>query len=202
MTGPVIGAPPAVKYLRANQKGAANGVAPLGEDKKLPAENLPEIAAKDVAYDDAATELGADKVQAAIAALKSAVDKKQAGISGAEGQLVSFDKEGKPVPVDPDALELGGGGKAVSATLTTSGWTLGSDERYYQTVSVEGVTTDATQVIVVDPALTGTDLDADAAVLEAWQNPSAHNVAQGDGTLTFYSYEVPSVNIPLNVGVG
>ena len=55
MKGPVIGAPPAVKYLRANQKGAANGVAPLGEDKKLPAENLPEISAGDVKFTDGTT---------------------------------------------------------------------------------------------------------------------------------------------------
>lgn len=90
---------------------------------------------------------------------------------------------------------------AYTITLTTSGWTEGSDGRYYQTVSVTGVTTDISQVINVDCALDGTDLDADAAILEAWQGPSANNVAQGAGTLTFYSYDLPTVNIPINVGV-
>lgn len=104
-------------------------------------------------------------------------------------------------PMASDLYGDVGGLTAATATLTTSGWTLGSDDRYYQTVSVAGVTTDATQVIVVDAALSGTDLDADAAVLEAWQNPSAHNVTQGDGTLIFYSYDIPAVNIPINVGV-
>lgn len=84
-------------------------------------------------------------------------------------------------------------------TLTTGGWTKSGD-RYYQTKSVSGVTA-STPVVLVDVALSGTDLDADAAALEAWQIVSANNVAQGAGTLTFYAYEIPSVNIPVNVGV-
>lgn len=83
--------------------------------------------------------------------------------------------------------------------LTTAGWSKSGD-RYQQQVSVSGVTAD-TPVVLVDCALSGTDLDADAAVLEAWQGPSANNVTQGAGTLTFYSYQVPSINIPVNVGV-
>lgn len=93
-----------------------------------------------------------------------------------------------------------GGLSSVSATLTTSAWTLSGD-RYQQSVSVAGVTTDATQVILVDCALTGTDLDADATVLEAWELVSCNNVTQGAGSLTFYAYEAPTVNIPVNVGV-
>lgn len=84
-------------------------------------------------------------------------------------------------------------------TLTTAGWAKNGN-RYQQQVSVSGVTAD-TPVVLVDCALTGTDLDADAAVLEAWKGPSANNVTQGAGTLTFYSYAVPAVNIPVNVGV-
>lgn len=85
-------------------------------------------------------------------------------------------------------------------TLTTNGWTLSGD-RYYQTISVANVTAD-TELILVDCALNGSDLDADATVLEAWaENVSGHNVGQGSGTLTFYSYEVPTVNIPINIGV-
>ena len=88
---------------------------------------------------------------------------------------------------------------SVQTTLTVTGWTLSGD-RYYQTVSVTGVTAD-TPVVLADCALDGTDLDADAALLEAWGIVSANNVAQGDGTMTFYALSVPSVNVPVNVGV-
>lgn len=91
-------------------------------------------------------------------------------------------------------------------TLTTSGWSDNGDGRFKQTISVPGVTTDASQVIMVDAALTGTDLDADAATLGAWgpddgSGPSSQNVAQGSGTLTFYCTAAPTVNIPVYVGV-
>ena len=86
-----------------------------------------------------------------------------------------------------------------TVTLTTSGWAQ-SGSRYYQTKSVTGVTA-STPVVLVDVALSGTDIDADAAALEAWGIVSANNVAQGNGTLTFYALSVPSVNIPVNVGV-
>ena len=86
-----------------------------------------------------------------------------------------------------------------TVTLTTGGWTQSGD-RYSQTVNVTGVTA-STPVVLVDIAMSGTDLDADAASLEAWGIVSANNVAQGAGTLTFYALIVPSVNIPVNVGV-
>lgn len=101
----------------------------------------------------------------------------------------------------PDEVKalIGGGSETQTATLTTSGWALSGD-RYTQTVSVSSVAAD-TPVVLVDCALTGTDLDADATVLEAWQLVSCNNVAQGAGSLTFYAYEAPTVNIPVNVGV-
>lgn len=123
-------------YLPTAQKGAAGGVASLGEDGKVPGAQLPEM-----------------------------------------------------------------GAEAYTVTLTTSGWSDNGDWRFKQTISVPGVTTNVTQVIMVDVALTGTDLDADAASLEAWSIVSANNVAQGSGTLTFYCTEVPTVNIPVFVGV-
>ena len=94
-----------------------------------------------------------------------------------------------------------GGGSSTTQTITllTSGWAQ-SGNRYAQTVNVTGVTA-STPVVLVDVALSGTDIDADAAALEAWGIVSANNVAQGDGTLTFYALIVPSVNIPVNVGV-
>ena len=120
--------------IPVNEKGAANGVASLGADGKVPSAQLPEM-----------------------------------------------------------------GGEAYTATLTTSGWAQ-SGSRYAQTVNVTGVTA-STPVVLVDVALSGTDIDADAASLEAWGIVSANNVAQGNGTLTFYALSVPSVNIPVNVGV-
>ena len=84
-------------------------------------------------------------------------------------------------------------------TLTTSGWAQ-SGSRYSQTVNVTGITA-STPVVLVDVALSGTDINADAAALEAWGIVSANNVAQGAGTLTFYALSVPSVNVPVNVGV-
>ena len=90
---------------------------------------------------------------------------------------------------------------AQTITLTTSGWTQGSDDRYYQTKSVSGVTS-STPVVWVDCNLSTSDVDAKIEILTAWAGPSANEVKQGSGTLTFYSYEVPTINIPVNVGVG
>ena len=96
-------------------------------------------------------------------------------------------------------IQSGSEAEAYTVTLTTSGWAQ-SGSRYSQTVNVTGVTA-STPVVLVDVALSGTDLDADAAALEAWGIVSANNVVQGAGKLTFYALSVPSVNIPVNVGV-
>lgn len=90
---------------------------------------------------------------------------------------------------------------AQTITLTISGWTQGSDNRYYQTKSVSGVTS-STPVVWVDCDLSTSDVNAKVEILTAWAGPSANEVKQGSGTLTFYSYEVPTINIPVNVGVG
>lgn len=95
----------------------------------------------------------------------------------------------------------------VTAVLSSSAWALDSDGLYAQTVAVEGVTTDPNQVIVADVQQTGTDLDADNEALAGWagedgKGPSTQYVTQGNGTLTFHAIEAPTVNIPINVGVG
>lgn len=90
--------------------------------------------------------------------------------------------------------------KNASVTLTASAWTMGTDGRYRQTVSVSNVTT-STKVVLVDVDLSTTDMDAKVAYLEAWALPSANEVTQGNGSLTFYAWEVPASNIPVNVGV-
>ena len=89
--------------------------------------------------------------------------------------------------------------KTATVTLTTAGWTQ-SGERYSQSVSCSIVKTDS-PIVLIDAALSGTDLDADAEILNAWAGPSSQKTEQGNGTLTFYSVEVPTVNIPVDVGV-
>lgn len=100
------------------------------------------------------------------------------------------------------AEDVGAGEPAqtASVTLLSTGWSQSGD-RYSQTVNCSIVAAD-TPVVVVDVALSGTDLDADNETLSAWAGPSACNVTQGAGTLTFYSVEAPTMNIPVNVGVG
>lgn len=93
--------------------------------------------------------------------------------------------------------------KTTTVTLTTAGWTPTynlSGTVYEQSVSCSIVKTDS-PIVLIDAALSGTDLDADAEILNAWAGPSAQKTEQGDGTLTFYSVEVPTVNIPVSVGV-
>ena len=89
--------------------------------------------------------------------------------------------------------------KTATVTLTTAGWTQSGD-RYSQSVSCSIVKTDS-PIVLIDAALSGTDLDADAEILNAWAGPSTQKTEQGDGTLTFYSVEAPTVNIPVSVGV-
>lgn len=89
--------------------------------------------------------------------------------------------------------------KTATVTLTAAGWTQ-SGERYSQSVSCAIVKMDS-PIVLIDAALSGTDLDADAEILNAWAGPSTQKTEQGDGTLTFYSVEAPTVNIPVDVGV-
>ena len=89
--------------------------------------------------------------------------------------------------------------KTATVTLTAAGGTQ-SGERYSQSVSCAIVKTDS-PIVLIDAALSGTDLDADAEILNAWAGPSTQKTEQGDGTLTFYSVEAPTVNIPVDVGV-
>lgn len=200
--------------IEAALKDLEDRKAELTEDGKVPSERLPDMSAKNISYDNEESGIEGVNVQVALDELASKqvsfgedgkIDETMLPSSvlttdtiGQPGGAASLGEDGKvPAAQLPEISSVA----AVSATLTTSGWALGSDDRYAQTVSVSGVTASASQVIVVDVALTGTDLDADTTVLEAWQGPSAHNVAQRAGTLTFYAYEVPSVNIPINVGV-
>lgn len=109
----------------------------------------------------------------------------------------TLDDDGK---IHSDQLPEITSSKTTIVTLTANGWSQGSDERFYQTVSIPDVTTD-TKIVMVDVDLSTDDADAKVAYLEAWAFPSANEVEQGDGTLTFYAWEQPSISIPVNVGV-
>lgn len=90
--------------------------------------------------------------------------------------------------------------KVKTAVLHSYAWILGDDGRYYQTIEVEGVTPD-TAMVLVDCDLTTDDADARVEILGAWAQPAANEATQGDGTLTFYSYVIPAVSIPIFLGV-
>ena len=110
---------------------------------------------------------------------------------------VSLGEDGKvPAAQLPEITSV----KTTTAVLPVDWWAVGSDGRYYQTISVAGVTVD-TKLVIVDCDLTTDDADARIEILAAWMFPSANEVDQGDGTLTFYSYVAPTVSIPIFVGV-
>ena len=156
----------------------------------------------------AKTDLASD-VQTSLGKADSAlqsVNKSDVGLGNVDNVKQYSSSNPPPYPVtsvngQTGDVEIQSGSEAASytVTLTTSGWAQ-SGSRYAQTVNVTGVTA-STPVVLVDVALSGTDLDADAAALEAWGIVSANNVEQGSGNLTFYARSVPSVNIPVNVGV-
>lgn len=87
-----------------------------------------------------------------------------------------------------------------NAVLSVNGWSEGSDGRYYQTVSVPDVTVD-TELVIVDCDLTTDDADARIEILIAWAVVSGNEADQGAGTVTFYAYTIPTVSIPIFVGV-
>lgn len=58
-------------YIPVSEKGAAGGVATLDSGGKIPAGQLPTIAASAVSFDNSGTEMEADDVQAALVELKS-----------------------------------------------------------------------------------------------------------------------------------
>ena len=157
------------------------------------------ITAVGNAYNNVSEKGGTLPASQTVANLATAIDSIPSGVG--DMLAATYDPQGKAQDIYAytDNTVNAAKPKSVTVTLTTSGWAQ-SGSRYAQTVNVTGVTA-STPVVLVDVALSGADIDADAAALEAWGIVSANNVAQGNGTLTFYSLSVPSVNIPVNVGV-
>ena len=87
-----------------------------------------------------------------------------------------------------------------SATLYSGSWTL-SGGKYAQTVQISGVTASA-RLILPDPDTPGDDQQADEEVLQAWgAGPAKIEPSAGNGTVTFYSWTQPTINIPIQVVV-
>ena len=87
-----------------------------------------------------------------------------------------------------------------SATLYSGSWTL-SGGKYAQTVQISGVTASA-RLILPDPDTPGDDQRADDEVLQAWgAGPAKIAPSAGNGTVTFYSWTQPTINIPIQVVV-
>lgn len=87
-----------------------------------------------------------------------------------------------------------------SATLYSGSWTL-SGGKYAQTVQISGVTASA-RLILPDPDTPGDDQQADDEVLQAWgAGPAKIAPSAGNGTVTFYSWTQPTINIPIQVVV-
>lgn len=173
---------------------------------------LSEVAAaEDVSFDNTSTGLAAENVQAAIIelsqkgidpdqiteAVQGSIDEHNADETAHKALL---DKKADLVNGKVPVSQLESVTILKTATLTASGWTLGADGRYTQTVTVDGIKAD-TPLVIVDCNLTTSDADAKVEFLEAWSGPSANEVTQGAGTLTFYTYDLPAVSIPIFVGV-
>jgi hypothetical protein len=84
--------------------------------------------------------------------------------------------------------------------LLASNWVEDNGE-YSQTVAVPFMTETA-KVVNVDVQKTGTDKAADNEVEAGWALISgATDPVQLDGAVKFYAYEIPTVNVPVKVGV-
>jgi hypothetical protein len=84
--------------------------------------------------------------------------------------------------------------------LLASNWVEDNGE-YSQTVAVPFMTATA-KVVNVDVQKTGTDKAADNEVETGWALISgATDPVQLDGAVKFYAYEIPTVNVPVKVGV-
>lgn len=109
----------------------------------------------------------------------------------------------KPLSSDVtlSAGDVGAGlpSNSATVTLTSAGWT-GDTAPFSQQVACSIVAADS-KVVTVDVDTPGSDSDADTEAINAWALVSQRNPAQGAGTLTFYCYEKPTVNLPVKVGV-
>lgn len=131
-------------------------------------------------------------------------------ISGAKETMREF-LTGRGVSVASDAnisdmaallssVQAGIEGKQYTGTLLASGWAADSHGYQAQTITITGLKASYDVDPQWDVALSGTDPDADAALLEGFA--LIHNYTTGANSLTAQCIgKAPTVNIPVKVVV-
>lgn len=102
--------------------------------------------------------------------------------------------------VDDSVAGAGSGPKQYTGTLLASGWAADSHGYQAQTITITGLKASYAIDPQWDVALSGTDPDADAALLEGFA--LIHNYKTGANSLTAQCIgKAPTVNIPVKVVV-
>ena len=102
--------------------------------------------------------------------------------------------------VDDSVAGAGSGPKQYTGTLLASGWAADSHGYQAQTITITGLKASYDVDPQWDVALSGTDPDADAALLEGFA--LIHNYVTGANSLTAQCIgKAPTVNIPIKVVV-
>ena len=102
--------------------------------------------------------------------------------------------------VDDSVAGAGGGPTQYTGTLLASGWSEDSHGYQAQTITITGLKASYDVDPQWDVALSGTDPDADAALLEGFA--LIHNYTTGANSLTAQCIgAAPTVNIPIKVVV-
>ena len=102
--------------------------------------------------------------------------------------------------VDDSVAGAGSGPKQYTGTLLASGWAADSHGYQAQTITITGLKASYDIDPQWDVALSGTDPDADAALLEGFA--LIHNYVTGANSLTAQCIgKAPTVNIPIKVVV-
>ena len=102
--------------------------------------------------------------------------------------------------VDDSVAGAGSGPKQYTGTLLASGWAADSHGYQAQTITITGLKASYDVDPQWDVALSGTDPDADAALLEGFA--LIHNYKTGANSLTAQCIgKAPTVNVPVKVVV-
>lgn len=102
--------------------------------------------------------------------------------------------------VDDSVAGAGSGPKQYTGTLLASGWAADSHGYQAQTITITGLKASYAIDPQWDVALSGTDPDADAALLEGFA--LIHNYKTGANSLTAQCIgKAPTVNVPVKVVV-
>ena len=178
--------------IDVSMKGAANGVASLGSDGKVPGTQLPPldyIPTSQKGTANGVASLGSDgKVPGTQLPPLDYIPTSQ---KGAANGVASLGADGKV----PSAQLPEMGGETYTVTLPNSGWAQ-SGSYLKQTVTVTGLKASYPVSPVVDAQLSGTDAEGDIKILEAF---AAINILQtAENQLIAYCLgDLPAANIPL-----